>query len=215
MEIIHEHFKNLTDKQINRFKKLKGLYNYWNEMINVISRQDIENLYVRHVLHSLAIAKVIQFAPGTSVIDVGTGGGFPGIPLAILFPDVNFYLVDPVKRKIKVVSAIIDDLGLTNVVEDRARNIQVKKKFDFVISRAVSKFPKFVRLTSTNLHNHGKNSIPNGILYLKGGDFDDEIEPFKEDVTIYELNNFFNDAFFETKKLIYLPFEAIQNKYST
>lgn len=213
MKVINTYFKTLTEKQNKQFEQLEALYNFWNEQINVISRQDISNLYTHHVLHSLAIAKAIQFKPNTDVIDIGTGGGFPGIPLAIIFPEVNFLLTDPVKKKIKVVRNIVEELKLTNIVCDTVRNYQIKKKFDFVVSRAVSRFPKFVELAEINFKNEKdgvKNDVEKGIFYLKGGDFADEIQDFKEDLTIFTINDYFKEEFFETKKIIYMPLAAIR-----
>lgn len=204
MDIITKYFPDLTPRQLEQFEQLGELYKEWNEKINVISRKDIDQLYERHVLHSMGIAKYIQFTPGTKIMDVGTGGGFPGIPLAILFPETNFRLVDSIAKKIKVVEGVSQSLGLTNVLAEQARAEKVNDEFDFVVSRAVTAFPKFVSLVRRKISASQKNSMPNGILYLKGGDFLEELEPFKKQVQVFPLSDQFEEAFFETKKLIHL-----------
>ena len=204
MDIITKYFPDLTPRQLEQFEQLGELYKEWNEKINVISRKDIDQLYERHVLHSMGIAKYIQFTPGTKIMDVGTGGGFPGIPLAILFPETNFRLVDSIAKKIKVVEGVSQSLGLTNVLAEQARAEKVNDEFDFVVSRAVTAFPKFVSLVRRKISANQKNSMPNGILYLKGGDFLEELEPFKKQVQVFPLSDQFEEAFFETKKLIHL-----------
>jgi len=209
MEILTKYFPDLTDQQMDQFGRLGPLYEEWNAQINVISRKDIEQLYERHVLHSLAIAKVIRFKPHTTVLDVGTGGGFPGIPLAILFPETSFMLIDSIGKKIKVVNEVASALGLTNVTAEHIRVEEVKQKFDFVVSRAVTAFPRFVSMARTKVASQSKNDLPNGILYLKGGDFEDEIEPFRKQIQVYELQSFFQEEFFETKRLIHM---SIKNK---
>lgn len=209
MEILTKYFPDLTDQQMDQFGRLGTLYEEWNAQINVISRKDIEQLYERHVLHSLAIAKVIQFKPRTTVLDVGTGGGFPGIPLAILFPETSFMLIDSIGKKIKVVNEVASALGLTNVTAEHVRVEEVKQKFDFVVSRAVTAFPRFVSMARTKVASQSNNDLPNGILYLKGGDFDEEIEPFRKQIQVYELQSFFQEEFFETKRLIHM---SIKNK---
>lgn len=209
MEIVTKYFADLTGQQLNQFERLGALYEEWNARINVISRKDIEQLYERHVLHSLSIAKVIRFVPGTTILDVGTGGGFPGIPLAIMFPETSFMLIDSIGKKIKVVSEVASALNLSNVTAQHIRVEEVKQKFDFVISRAVTAFPRFVTLVKTKIANESNNGLANGILYLKGGDFDEEIEPFRKQIQVYELHSFFQEEFFETKKLIHL---ALKNK---
>lgn len=204
MEIIQKYFPDLIQEQYDRFARLGALYREWNEKINVISRKDIDELYIHHVLHSMAIAKVINFVPGTRIMDVGTGGGFPGIPLAILFPETEFLLVDSIGKKIKVVNEVAAALGLTNVKGVHTRVQQVKEPFDFVVSRAVTAFPKFVAMVRKNIAKEQKNARPNGIIYLKGGDFADEIKPFRRDVELYSIADFFSESFFETKKVVCL-----------
>ncbi len=173
-------------------------------MINLVSRKDMENFMTHHVLHSMSIAKVISFSPGTKILDVGTGGGFPGVPMAILFPDTEFTLLDSIDKKIKVVNAVKEELKLENVIASRKRAEDEKEKYDFVISRAVTAFPEFVNLTKKNISIEGKNSLRNGIIYLKGGDFEEELVPFKKRVNVWNIKDFYNEPFFETKKIIYL-----------
>ena len=209
MEILTKYFPDLTDQQLDQFGRLGSLYEEWNSQINVISRKDIEQLYERHVLHSLAIAKIIQFKPNTTVLDVGTGGGFPGIPLAILFPETSFMLIDSIGKKIKVVNEVATALNLTNVTAEHIRVEEVKQKFDFVVSRAVTAFPRFVAMVRTKVASKSNNDLANGILYLKGGDFEEEIEPFRKQIQVYELQSFFQEEFFETKRLIHM---VIKNK---
>jgi len=206
MEIIEKYFPNLEPEQHERFAKLKELYTYWNSQINVISRKDIESLYLHHVLHSLAITKVIQFKKGSRIMDVGTGGGFPGIPLAIMFPECEFFLIDSIGKKIRVVNEVKEALGLTNLKAEQIRVQQVKEKFDFVVSRAVTAFPKFVNMARKNISPKDRNAISNGILYLKGGDFQDEIAGYENRITMHNLNEFFEEEFFETKKVVHLTF---------
>lgn len=209
MEILTKYFPDLTDQQLDQFGRLGSLYEEWNSQINVISRKDIEQLYERHVLHSLAIAKIIRFKPHTTVLDVGTGGGFPGIPLAIMFPETSFMLIDSIGKKIKVVNEVASALGLSNVTAEHIRVEEVKQKFDFVVSRAVTAFPRFVAMVRTKVASKSNNDLPNGILYLKGGDFEEEIEPFRKQIQVYELQSFFQEEFFETKRLIHM---TIKNK---
>ena len=204
MDIVEKYFTGLSDKQVEQFRQLEGLYREWNEKINVISRKDIDALSVHHVLHSLAIAKVISFKVGTKVLDVGTGGGFPGIPLAIMFPEVDFFLVDSIGKKIKVVEGVAGALGLKNVTARQVRVETMKEKFDFIVSRAVTAFPAFVALTRNRIRENSFNDLANGILYLKGGDFEEEIKDFRNRVSIYNIPDFFEEEFFETKKLIYM-----------
>ena len=204
MEAILKHFPNLTDIQKEQFQQLDSLYHEWNEKINVISRKDIDALYTKHVLHSLGIAKIQSFEPGTFVLDVGTGGGFPGIPLAILFPETRFYLIDVIAKKIKVVQAVADALGLKNVKAEQIRAENVKGDFDFIISRAVTNMPDFVSWVKTKIKKQHKHELKNGILYLKGGDLTEELKDFPK-ATLYDLADFFEDEFFETKKVVHLP----------
>lgn len=204
MERITFYFPHLTSLQQERFALLGQLYREWNEKINVISRKDIDALYVHHVLHSLAIAKVISFRPGTRVMDVGTGGGFPGIPLSILFPETEFYLIDSIAKKIKVVSEIAFALGLKNVKAEQKRVELVPEKFDFIVSRAVTAFPDFLKLIKNKIRPGNENDLPNGLLYLKGGDFEGEIKPYRDKIRIYTISDFFSEDFFETKKVIYM-----------
>lgn len=205
MELIKRYFPELTTLQFSRLEQLGPLYHEWNEKINVISRKDIDELYIRHILHSLALAKIIHFSTGTTIIDIGTGGGLPGIPLAILFPECQFTLIDSIGKKIMVVQDIADQLKLTNVKAQKNRIQEIKTRYDFVVSRAVTAFPEFVAMVRKNISPKSGNAIPNGILYLKGGDFDEEIKPFKSSAEIFELSKIFSEPFFETKKVIYLP----------
>ena len=205
MQNILKYFPNLSPEQITRFEKMDPLYRDWNEKINLISRKDIDSLYEKHILYSLAIAKIISFRPGTRILDVGTGGGFPGIPLAILFPESQFVLIDSTGKKIKVVQAVAEELGLKNVTALHTRAEEVKDVFDFVISRAVTAFPAFVDLVKKNVSRKPQNSLPNGIIYLKGGDFEEELKDFKRNVEVTEISGFFTEPFFETKKVVYLP----------
>jgi 16S rRNA (guanine527-N7)-methyltransferase len=204
-ESILKYFPLLSDSQKENLSKLKAVYDSWNSMINVISRKDMDNFFIHHVLHSLAIAKVINFRPGTRILDVGTGGGFPGIPLAILFTDSEFILLDSIEKKIKVVKAVSHELGLKNVVAVRKRVEEETDKFDFVISRAVTRFPGFVTLTSKNIKCNGSNSLANGILCLKGGDLKDELSLFQNKAMVWKIKDFFDESFFETKVIVYLP----------
>ena len=200
---ISEYFK-LTDRQAEQFAQLDALYRDWNSKINVISRKDIDNLYEHHVLHSLAIAKLLPFQPGTTIMDVGTGGGFPGIPLAILFPDCQFLLIDSIGKKIKVASEVAQALGLTNVVCKQERVEEEKQKFDFVVSRAVMPLPDLVKLVRKNISNKQRNAVPNGLVVLKGGDLSEELKPFKE-VEVTPCSLWFKGEWFDTKQVIYLP----------
>ena len=204
MEEIIKQFPNLTENQILQFQKLEALYHDWNAKINVISRKDIDELYTKHVLHSLAIAKIQPFEPGTYLLDVGTGGGFPGIPLAILFPETRFYLIDVIAKKIKVVQAVADALGLKNVKAEQIRAENVKGDFDFIVSRAVTNMPDFVSWVRTKIKKQHKHELKNGILYLKGGDLTEELKDFPK-ATLYDLADFFENEFFETKKVVHLP----------
>lgn len=205
MDSILKYFKDLLPEQIAQFEKLEALYLDWNSKINVVSRKDIDELYTRHVLHSLAIAKVIRFKPGTKILDVGCGGGFPGIPLAILFPEVEFTLVDSIGKKIMVVNEVAKALGLKNVIGKNERAEKLTDRFDFIVSRAVTAFPKFVALTRKLISPKPMNALPNGILYLKGGDFAGEVAQFRNKIEVFNIPDFFQEPFFETKKVIYLP----------
>jgi len=203
MELIVKYFPKLTDKQVEQFSQLQKVYENWNSQINVISRKDMDSFYERHVLHSLAIAKTINFTPGTEIMDVGTGGGFPGIPLAILFPECKFHLVDSIGKKIKVVNEIVQALELTNVKTSHDRAENVKGQFDFIVSRAVTKMPVFIGWVRKKLKKKQQNGLPNGILYLKGGDLREEMKPIKTFYEITEITDFFEEDFFETKKVVY------------
>ncbi len=203
VRLIKKYF-DLTPEQIERFTHLYPLYKDWNSKINVISRKNIDELYINHVLHSLGIAKVINFLPQADVLDVGTGGGFPGIPLAIMFPETNFYLVDSIGKKLKVVDAVADALQLKNIetIHNRVENID--GQYDFIVSRAVTKMPNFVRWVKGKIKKNSIHPLKNGILYLKGGDLSKELAPYKN-TRVYDLKNYFNEPFFETKKLVHLP----------
>jgi 16S rRNA (guanine527-N7)-methyltransferase len=204
MEEILKQFPNLTDNQIQQFEMLQNLYEDWNSKINVISRKDIDELYTRHVLHSLGIAKVLEFKSGSKIMDVGTGGGFPAIPLAILFPEANFYAIDIIAKKIKVVNEVIKALGLKNIKAEQKRAELVEHDFDFIVSRAVTNMPDFVSWVKGKMKTKSKHELENGILYLKGGDLSEELKDFPK-ATEYNLSNYFSDDFFETKKVVHLP----------
>ena len=202
--IISDYFQ-LSDHQEQQFAALDVLYRDWNSKINVISRKDIDNLYEHHVLHSLAIAKVLPFQPHTEILDVGTGGGFPGIPLAILFPECRFTLIDSIGKKIKVAQEVATALGLTNVECIQERAEEEKRKFDFVVSRAVMPLPDLVRLVQKNVNNQQRNAVPNGLVVLKGGDLREELRPFQKRAEITEISTLFRGEWFDTKRVIYLP----------
>ena len=204
METILKNFPNLTEIQIEQFSKLAALYKFWNEQINVISRKDIDEIYTHHILHSLGIAKVQSFLPNSKVLDIGTGGGFPGIPLAILFPETQFYLVDSIGKKIKVVNEVSTALGLTNIKAEHMRAELVKEEFDFIVSRAVTKMDDFVKWTKGKIAKKQNHEIKNGILYLKGGDLTEELASF-QNASLYNLTDYFQDEFFETKKVVHIP----------
>ena len=204
MELIQKYFPNLTADQFSKFAQLETLYLEWNSRINVISRKDMEHFYERHVLHSLGIAKVMQFQPGAKVMDVGTGGGFPGIPLAILFPETKFLLVDSIGKKIKVVQEVAEAVGITNVEAIQARSEEVKKKFDFVVSRAVTTLPDFIKWVEKKIKLESRHSLKNGILYLKGGDLENELAPLQNKHQVFSLSDYFEEEFFETKKVVHV-----------
>ncbi len=204
MQLIRTYFPDLSEIQIQQFEQLEELYKDWNLKINVVSRKDIDELYLRHVLHSLAITKVISFKPGSQVMDVGTGGGFPGIPLAIMFPETNFHLVDSIAKKIKVVNEVVEGLGLTNVKTSHSRVEDVSGTYDFIVSRAVAAMPTFVYWVKDKVAKKQKHDLKNGIIYLKGGDLAEELNDFPK-ATVYDLSDFYKEEFFETKKLVHLP----------
>lgn len=202
---IEKYFPEITTEQRIQFSELGDLYTDWNSKINLISRKDIENLYERHILHSLGIAQVIRFKDKSEIMDVGTGGGFPGIPLAILFPEVTFYLIDSIGKKVKVAQEIASHIGLRNIQCTHGRVEEEKRKVDFVVSRAVMPLPDLVKASKKNIKQEQKNGLPNGFLCLKGGDLQQELKPYKKIVTVYELTDYFTEPFFETKKVVYLP----------
>ncbi|MFZ6010061.1 MAG: 16S rRNA (guanine(527)-N(7))-methyltransferase RsmG [Bacteroidota bacterium] len=204
-EIIFNYFPDLTPRQKDQFAKLYPLYNEWNQKINVISRKDIENLYINHVLHSLGIAKVVTFKPGASILDVGTGGGFPGIPLAILFPDTQFHLVDSIGKKITVVNKVAEGLGLKNVKGEQIRAEQIKGEYDFIVSRAVTRLKEFYGWIHQKVKKRSVHELYNGILYLKGGDLDEELAELKKPYQVSNLSDHFKEEFFETKRVVYVP----------
>ena len=204
MKDLLRYFENLSDKQKEQFSRLEDLYKIWNLQINVVSRKDIDKLYLHHVLHSLGIAKVQTFKPNAKILDVGTGGGFPGIPLAILFPESDFYLVDSIGKKIKVVREVVQELGLENVKAEHIRAEKVKGEFDFIVSRAVTNMDDFVKWTRKKIAKKQKHELKNGILYLKGGDLTKELQNFPK-ATIYNLSDYFTEDFFETKKVVHIP----------
>ncbi len=204
MEDLLRYFEKLTEIQTEQFAKLDKLYNDWNLKINVISRKDIDELYIRHIIHSLGIAKVQVLKPGSLILDIGTGGGFPGIPLAILFPESNFYLADSMGKKIKVVQEVVDALGLKNVKSEHIRAEKVKGEFDFIVSRAVTQMDDFVKWTRKKIAKKNNHELKNGILYLKGGDLTEELQNFPKAV-VFDLSNYFEEDFFETKKVVHIP----------
>ena len=210
MHLILKYFPNLTAAQINQFETLEELYKDWNLKINVVSRKDIDELYLRHVLHSLAIAKIIEFKGGSRILDVGTGGGFPGIPLAILFPECQFHLVDSIAKKIKVVDEVKKGLGLTNVKTYHSRVEDIKGNYDFIVSRAVAAMPTFVHWVKGKIAKKQNNSLRNGIIYLKGGDLEDELKNYKS-AKVFNISELFEEPFFDTKKIVYLPLKYMGN----
>ena len=205
MELVSKYFPNLTPTQVKQFGLLQELYKDWNDKINVISRKDIDFLYERHVLHSLGIAKVNNFTSGSLILDVGTGGGFPGIPLAILYPDSHFHMVDSIGKKIKVVQEVASALKLENIKAEQTRAEEVKGRYDFVVSRAVTHITPFYQWVKGKFLKENHNALPNGILYLKGGDLDEELQTLGKKYTLYNLSDFFEEEFFETKKVVYIP----------
>lgn len=205
MQIIQKYFPKLTEEQIQQFAALYELYSDWNSKINVISRKDIENLYEHHVLHSLGIAKIINFRAGTQIMDLGTGGGFPGIPLAILFPECRFHLIDSIKKKILVASEIANAIGLKNVTLRQLCAEEEKGKFDFVVSRAVMPLENLIKVSRKNITSKQQNALPNGLICLKGGELRNEIHPFKNKVVVESLSDYFEEEFFSTKKIVYIP----------
>tara|TARA_R110002049_G_scaffold243859_1_gene417842 strand:- start:16457 stop:17086 length:630 start_codon:yes stop_codon:yes gene_type:complete len=204
MNLILKYFPNLNDDQIHKFKQLESLYQDWNLKINVVSRKDIDELYLRHVLHALGIAKVIQFKNGSKILDVGTGGGFPGVPLAILFPECSFHLVDSIAKKLKVVDEVVEGLGLTNIKTTHSRVEDINGKYDFIVSRAVAAMPTFVHWVKGKVAKAQNHELKNGILYLKGGDLTEELKDYRT-ITLYNLSDYFSEDFFETKKVVHLP----------
>lgn len=209
MDIIQKYFNNLTEHQVEQFAQLEALYNDWNAKINVISRKDIQNLYEHHVLHSLGIAKVVNFKDGTTVMDLGTGGGFPGIPLAILFPNVQFHLVDSIGKKVRVANEVATAIGLKNVKFSHARAEEIKEQYDFVVTRAVMPMVDLMKVARKNIRKEQHNAVPNGILALKGGELNSEIASMRNIATVWELSDFFEEEYFKTKKVVHV---AIVNK---
>ncbi len=205
--IIFHYFPNLSEEQKKQFDQLGPLYKEWNEKINVVSRKDVDNIYINHVLHSLGIAKVLQFKAGASILDVGTGGGFPGIPLAILFPKTSFHLVDSIGKKITVVKEVADAIGLKNVLAEQRRAEELKTKYDFIVSRAVTRMKEFYGWVQTKTKPESLHSLDNGILYLKGGDLDEELDELKKPYSLYSLPDYFKEEFFETKKVVFMPLD--------
>ena len=205
MDLILKYFPHLTDAQKAQFEALYALYIEWNEKINVISRKDIENLYEHHVLHSLAIAEILHFQPGTTILDVGTGGGFPGIPLAILFPEVKFVLIDSIGKKIKVGTEVATAIGLKNITLKHVRVQDEKDKYDYVVSRAVMPLDDLIKLIQKNISKKHKNALPNGLICLKGGELHHEVLPYKNIADLYEVSEYFEEEYFKTKKAVYVP----------
>lgn len=205
METIKKYFKNLTEEQTKQLERLNELYHDWNSKINVISRKDIDNLYLHHVMHSMAIAKAVNFRPGTKILDFGTGGGFPGVPLSILFPECTFKLIDGTGKKIHVATEVANAIGLKNCHPEHLRGEEEKGQYDFVVSRAVMPLPDLVKIVKKNISKRQQNALPNGVICLKGGDLQAEIKPFKNVVELTELSTFFDEEWFKEKYIIYLP----------
>lgn len=206
VDIIYHYFPQLSEQQTQQFAQLADLYPFWNDQINVVSRKDIDSLYLRHILHSLGIAKFVsELTPGTQILDVGTGGGFPGIPLAIMFPEVQFHLVDSIGKKIKVVREVAQGIGLKNVEADHIRAEQLDSKYDFVVSRAVTRMEDFLPWVQNKFKKKDKNAIPNGILYLKGGDLTEELKAARVNAELHPLSSYFTEDFFDTKYVVYIP----------
>ena len=212
-DLIFRYFPALSSRQKEQFSMLKDIYLKWNSMINVISRKDMDNFYVHHVLHSLSIAKAVDLNAGKRILDVGTGGGFPGIPLAVMFPDCHFTLLDSIAKKIKVVDSVITELELRNAVTLNKRAEDEKGKYDLIVSRAVTELPKFIKLTAKNISREKNNSPESGIIYLKGGDLDSELGPLRDKVQIWNIREFFSETYFETKKIVYIPFLTTNNTH--
>lgn len=204
MELIQKYFPDLTETQINQFEALESLYKDWNAKINVVSRKDIDELYLKHVLHSLAISKVIQFKDGSTILDVGTGGGFPGVPLAIMFPNCQFHLVDSINKKLKVINAVCEALEITNIKTTHSRVEAINETYDFIVSRAVTAMPEFTKWMKGKIAKQQRNNLKNGILYLKGGDLTEELKQYTN-VKAFLISDYFDEDFFDTKKVIYLP----------
>ena len=209
LELVRKYFPELTPQQYEQLNRLKELYTFWNGQINVISRKDIDNFYLRHVVHSMSIAYMMKFVSGTKILDVGTGGGFPGIPLAILFPDCQFHLVDSIGKKIKVVNEISETIGLKNVTSGHIRAEDVKDRYDFVVSRAVTRMNKFIPWIEHKINRKDKNVLPNGILYLKGGDLGQELDEIHQDYDVLDLSHHFSEEFFSTKKVVYVRLNLV------
>ncbi len=205
VSLITHYFPKLSERQLDQFNALEGLYQEWNAKINVISRKDMDHFYERHVLHSLGIARLLKFTPGSRILDVGTGGGFPGIPLAILFPETEFHLVDSIGKKIRVVDEVARELGLGNVTAEQVRAEQVKDTYDFVVSRAVTRMKPFLQWIRRNIRKDYRNTLENGVLYLKGGDLVEELAEIKRPYTLYPLSDWFEEEFFTTKSVVHIP----------
>jgi 16S rRNA (guanine527-N7)-methyltransferase len=203
--IISRYFPEVDEEKLEKFKLLRDLYIEWNSKINVISRKDIDSIYIKHILHSLAVAKFTNFKPGTNILDVGTGGGFPGVPLSIMFPECNFHLIDSIGKKIQVVKGVISSAGIKNAFAEQIRAENIPDKYHFVVSRAVTALPNFLPWVNNKIDNENFNALPNGFIFLKGGDLTEELGKMAKAATVVDLNNYFKEEFFETKKIVYLP----------